>query len=416
MRLVYKFITRQHCNDIFDLCRASKDLYNQALYLVKQSLIKDNKFLFYTELDSLTKSLPNLEGEINYRKLKTQVAQQTLKTLDKSLLSYIKAIKDWSKNKSKYNGKPKLPRYMGKNDYRQLIYPNQSCSIRNGFINLSKTLKISIPQWNKYKDRLASFQQVRINPLNNNQYEVEIIYLYDEKPLKENNASFASIDLGIDNFVTLISTEDYPLLYNGKQIKSINQWFNKTISRYTSELEKVNNKKTSKRINGLWNKRNNKISDIFHKVSRHIVNVCINKGINTLVIGYNSGWKDSVHMGRQTNQSFVMIPYDRLIQYLRYKCEMCGINFIITEESYTSKCDALSQEEICKHDEYKGKRIKRGLYQSSIRKVINADVNGALNILRKVVSDSEIISKIIDSGLLFNPMKLKDLWQLSQVV
>lgn len=411
MRLVYKFITNQHKADVFELCRASKDLYNQALYLIKTTLDTDGNFLFYNEVERIMKVTTNLEGTINYKRLKAQVAQQTLKVLDKSISSYISSIKDWSKHKDKYNGKPELPRYMRKNGYRQLIYTNQACTIKDGFIHLSKSLKISIPQWDKYKDDLINYQQVRINPLANMNYEVEIVYLTDDIGLN-GYEGVASIDLGVGNFATMVSSEFQPIIYNGKQIKSLNQYFNKTISQEKSELEKVNGYKSSKKIRKLWQKRNHTITDAFHKVSRHIVNLCLNHKIGTLIVGYNSGWKDSINMGRQNNQTFVMIPYLKFIQCLQYKCLMSGINLIINEESYTSKCDSLALETIEKHETYLGKRVKRGLFQSSKGKTINADVNGALNIMRKVIGDSEIISKIIDSGWLFQPSKLNDLYHL----
>ncbi|MDE6292726.1 MAG: transposase, partial [Bacilli bacterium] len=363
---------------VFGLCKVSKDLYNQALFLVKDTLNKEDRFLFYNELEPIMKELPNLDNEVNYRKLKAQVAQQTLKSLDKNVIAYIKAIKDWSKHKEKYNGMPKFPKFMPKNGYRQLIYTNQSCSIKNGHINLSKTLKIVIPQWDKYKDKLSTFQQVRINPKKDNCYEVEIIYLINDCQFIDNNA-VASIDLGVDNLVTIVSSEFKPLLYSGKQVKTMNQYFNKTIAYLKSALEKCNKKKSSKRINELCEKRDRQIEDVFHKISRDIVNRCIAHKVSTIIVGYNSGWKDSINIGRRNNQTFVMIPYDKLIRYLEYKCMMSGIRVVIQEESYTSKCDSLSLEEICKHEEYLGKRIKRGLYQSSQGKLINADVNGAMN-------------------------------------
>ena len=193
-------------------------------------------------------------------------------------------------------------------------------------------------------------------------------------------------------------------MFNGKQIKAKNQYFNKEISRLKSCLS--NNQKSSKQIKNLYNKRNNQLTDIFHKLSKRIVNLLVENKIGNLVVGYNKGWKDSINLGKRNNQTFVSISYEKLINYLKYKCEMIGINLIINEESYTSKCDSLALEEIKKHEAYLGKRIKRGLFQSSIGKLINADVNGSLNILRKVVNDSEIISKIINSGWLFRPIRV----------
>ena len=128
--------------------------------------------------------------------------------------------------------------------------------------------------------------------------------------------------------------------------------------------------------------------------------------VGNLVVGYNKGWKDSINIGKRNNQTFVGIPYGKLTDFLMYKCEMCGINLVVNEESYTSKCDALALESIGKHEEYKGKRVKRGLFQSSTGKLVNADVNGALNIRRKVVGDSECVTRIIDSGRLFRPVRI----------
>lgn len=414
MRLVYKFTYKGQDKDrILLYCEVSKNLYNQALYVVKQNL-KEEKFIFYNDLEKIMKQTPNLEGQINYYLMpKAQSAQQCLKILDKSLKSYFKSIKDWKINKSKYKGMPKLPKY--KKKYNQLILTSQSCQIKNSFVYLQKDLKIHIPQWDKYKDNLKTFKQVRINPLRNGQIiEIEVIYETNIKNIDLDYNKYSSIDLGVDNFVTMITEDNQPVIYNGKQIKSINQFFNKRLSKYKSQLEKCNKKKTSKKISNLYEKRNNVLDDLFHKTSKHIVNYLINNKIGTIVVGYNKGWKDSINIGKRNNQTFVSISYNKLINYIKYKCELCGIKVIITEESYTSKCDSLAMESIEKHEIYKGKRINRGLYQSSVGKLINADVNGALNILRKVVNDSA--NRIIDRGLLFNPVKLNNLWRLPKVI
>ncbi len=344
----------------------------------------------------------NLENEINYRLLKTQVSQQCLRLLDKNIKSYVKSIKDYSKNKTKYKGKPKLPNY--KKDVNMLVYTNQSCTIKNGYINLSKDLKIKIPQYEKYHERIKNFQQVRILPKFDKTFDIEIIYNYDCKNEQLNYDLYSSIDLGIDNLATIVFPDSKPILFNGKLIKSKNQYFNKSISKLKSKF--TNNQKTSKQIRCLYSKRERQLNDIFHKISKQIINLLIDKGIGNLVVGYNKGWKDSINIGKRNNQTFVNIPYLKLIDYLKYKCEMCGIKLTIIEESYTSKCDSLAHEQIEKHESYLGKRIKRGLFQSSTDKLINADVNGALNILRKVVGDSDCVNQIIDSGWLFQPIRV----------
>lgn len=402
MKLVYKFNLKQN-KKLYDMCKISKNLYNQGLYLVKKELRENNKWLSYSQLNKELQTTNNLEGEINYRLLKAQVSQQCLRILDNNIKSYIKAVKDYAKNKSKYKNYPRLPQY--KKEVNQLVYTNQCCSIKDGYLKLSKEISIKIPQFDKYSEKLKTFQQVRINPKLNNSFVVEIIYVDNEAKNTELNFDlYSSIDLGVDNLATMILPDCQPILYNGKQIKSKNQYFNKQISKLRSNL--TNNKKTSKQIQGLFVKRNNQLSDIFHKLSRMIVNKLLEHKIGNLVVGYNKGWKDSIHIGKRNNQTFVQISYDKFLNYLKYKCEMVGISLIVHEESYTSKCDSLALEEIKKHDKYLGKRVKRGLFRSSVGKLINADVNGSLNILRKVVGDSAIISMIINSGWLFQPLRV----------
>lgn len=401
MRLVYKFQIGEDTR-LHDMCRISKNLYNQALYLVKEELRTNNHWLSYYDLVERMPSVKNLDGEVNYRLLKAQVSQQCLKLLSKDVTSYVKSIKAYSVDKSKFNGMPRFPKY--KKDVNLLIYPNQSCQIKKGFVVLSKDIKIRIPQYEKYADKLKCFHQVRIIPKFNKTFSVEIVYNCDSE-INDNldHDKYSSIDLGIDNLATMVLPEMKPLLFSGKIIKSKNQYFNKTTSSLKSKL--TNGQRSSKKIKGLFMKRENQLNDFFHKVSRKIVNLLVEHKVGNLVIGYNKGWKDSINIGKRNNQTFVQIPYDKLISFLKYKCEMIGINFILNEESYTSKCDALVLEPIGKHESYLGKRIKRGLFQSSIGKLINADVNGSLNILRKVIGDS-YVSGIINSGWLFQPTRV----------
>jgi len=412
MKLVYSFNINND-NNILDLCKISKNLYNQALYEINTNL-KDNKFLFYNDLNKIMISKFNLENQINYKLLKAQISQQILMLLDKNIKSYYKSIKDYKINPHKYKGKPKLPKY--KKKYNLLIYTNQCSQIKNSYIILSKDLKICIPQWNKYKNSIKSYNQIRIIP-KLNYIKIEIVY---NKDIENNNLdynNYSSIDLGINNLVTLISNNNLkPLLISGKQIKSINQYFNKQLSKLQSIKDKQKIKGLTNKIKILYEKRENIIKDLFHKISRFIINYLVKNKIGTLIIGYNKGWKDSIALGRKTNQKFVQIPYLRLIDYLKYKSELIGIKLILNEESYTSKCDGLSLEKISKHDNYSGKRIKRGLFQSNKGVLINADINGALNILRKVVGDSQTsIFEIINSGLLFNPIKIRDLFNMNNL-
>lgn len=409
MRLAYKFNIGNNEN-ISSLCKISNNLYNQALYIFRETLSKEDKWLSYFELDSIMKNTKNLDGDINYRLLKAQCSQQVLHIIDKNIKSYYKSVQDYKKNTNKYKGKPGLPNYKKRGSEFNLYYTSQSCKIKDGKIILSKDLSIPIPQYEKYSDLIKDFKQIRIKPLSCG-YKIEIIYeVKDAEVSRGREEKIASIDLGIDNFVTLVS-EDFTYLFSGNFVKSYNQRFNKTLAKLNSikDLQKI--KGTTKRIKKLYYDREQYIEDVFHKISRKIVDLLVDSKITKLVVGYNKGWKQNVNMGKKNNQKFTQIPFARLVSYLEYKCELVGIEIVIHEESYTSKCDFLAFEKIGKHENYLGKRKKRGLFQSSVGKLINADVNGALNIMRKVVGDScESIRRIIDRGLLFNPVRITNVF------
>ena len=409
MRLLYKFNIGQNEN-ISSLCKISNNLYNQALYIFRETLSNEDKWLSYFELDTIMKNTKNLDGNINYKLLKAQCSQQVLRILDKNIKGYYKSAQDYKKYPNKYKGKPGLPSYRKRGSEFNMYYTNQNCKIKDGKIVLSKELSIDIPQYEKYSDLIKNFKHVRIKPLACG-YKIEIIYeVKDAEVSKGREEKVASIDLGIDNLATIVS-EDFTIIFSGKFVKSHNQLFNKTLAKLNSikDLQKI--KGTTRRIKKLYYDREQYIEDVFHKISRKIVNLLIDSKITKLIVGYNKGWKQNVNMGKKNNQKFTQIPFARLVSYLEYKCELVGIEIVIHEESYTSKCDSLAFEKIGKHENYLGRRRKRGLFQSSVGKLINADVNGALNIMRKVVGDScESIRRIIDRGLLFNPVRITNVF------
>lgn len=412
MQLVYKFILKDESakEKLLQQCTIAKNLYNQALYVLKKELQTNNKWLSYYDLDKIMKTVANLNGKVNYKLLKAQCSQQVLLSLTKNIKSYIKSVKDWSKHKNKYNGKPNFPKYL-KNNYKELVYTKIVCTIKDNKIQFSKGLSINIPQSDKYN--FSNFNQVRVIPKYDGRViEIQIVYTISDQNKELDYNRFASIDLGINNLVVLVTDFSRPYIYSGKQLKSYNQFYNKQSAKYTSLLKTNNNKYNSNKLNILNINRNNYISDIFHKISKNIVKLLVENKAGNLVVGSNKSWKDSIKLGNKTNQTFSCLPYSKLINCLKYKCELVGIKFVETKESYTSKCDGLTLETVGKHEVYSGKRIKRGLFQSSANKLINADVNGALNILRKVVDDSYVKSKIIDRGLLFRPVKFKNIFEV----
>ena len=417
MQYVYKFIVNTDActrRKLVQWCSVSKCLYNQAIYEERQSFIKGEGFLSYKRLDFILKTTKNLDGDINYRLLKAQVAQQNLKQVEKNYKGYFGALKEYKLHPEKFKGIPQPPEW-NRGLYRQITFPNQSCSIKKGRIYFDRKTYIDIPQYEKYDELLQRFNQVRINPKRHAEVlECEIVYTVSDSHLNLDSNRHVSIDLGVSNFVTLVSDFTRPVIYSGSQIKSINQGFNKELSRLKSVVKKSQDKNTSRRITKLYERRDKRLQDLFHKVSRNIVDNLVKQGIGNLVVGYNEQWKDSIELGRKNNQTFVYIPYRRFINYLQYKCEKVGIVFKTNEESYTSKCDALAFEKIGKHAAYLGKRIKRGLFKSSVGKVLNADVNGALNIMRKVVGES-YVSEIVNRGWLFQPIKFRNLYEIPKL-
>lgn len=401
MRLVYKFYIR-HTEELDKLFLAANNLYNQALYLFRQRLNADGTWTWYNDMDKLMKGVKNLEGEYNYKLVPSVVAQQCLRVLDKNIKAYCKSIKDWKKHPEKYKSMPQMPHYRKRGGMMSVMYTRGGTSIKAGVIKLSRGPEIQIPQWDKYCNVLQSWHQVRIIP-NNHNIKVEIVYESEVKSTDVDKDKCAAIDLGIDNLATMV-TDEGCIIFSGKYLKSYNQHFNKTLSRLQSIKDTQGIKRSTRRIIRMYDKRDRYFEDAFQKVSRQIVNILVEKKIGKLVVGYNAGWKQESDMGKKNNQKFVQMPFARLVSYLRYKCKIVGIDFMEHEESYTSKCDALALEPIGKHEQYLGRRTKRGLFCSSTGKLINADQNGALNIMRKVVGDS-YISGIANRGHSLCPIR-----------
>ncbi len=319
-----------------------------------------------------------------YKALPAKVSQQVLKLLDKNWKAFFEATKAYEKDPSQFLGRPKLPKYKHKANGRNvLVYTLQAISkpaLERGIIAPSG-LPIKIPT------KQTNVDQVRIVP-RIDCYVVEVIYEQEIQPAPIDPSWYASIDIGLNNLATLTSNKIgfLPRIVNGRPLKSVNQFYNKERARRQSLLPQK--QFTSRAIDRLTAKRNRRITSYLHTASRRIVDLLIQEHIGTLVIGKNDNWKQEANMGKRTNQNFVQIPHARFIDLLTYKCQLVGIYVILTEESYTSKCSFLDDESIGKHEQYVGKRVKRGLFRAASGKRLNADVNGSYNILRKVVPDA----------------------------
>lgn len=392
MRLVERHIVKD--NRFEDICLKSGLLYNYVLFNVRQGIFSGdyiNEYEFSTKLCK--------ENQVDFRNLPSVVSQQVVAQVFSVTKSWIRSKKEYEKNPSKFLSRPKLPKYKRGKKQNMVVFTTSACRLKSdGYIHFVKSIISPI------KTRIGDNKlcQVRIIP-QATCYVVEVIYEKKEQDLNLNKDNVLSIDLGLNNLCTCISNVGIsPFIVNGKVIKSFNQWYNKKKARLMSL---IGDKGTSRRINKMTCYRNCWISDKIHKISRYIIDICRSNNIGTIVIGQNRGWKQEINLGKRINQKFVEIPFSDLINKISYKAKLIGINLITHEESYTSKIDHMAFEPLKKQDAYLGKRKRRGLFQSSIGKLINADINGAIGIGRKVFGDF-YVSRIIDSGLAFNPIRI----------
>jgi putative transposase len=379
--------------DLQVLCAKSKSLYNQVLYYLRQQYFgKIQPFSEY-ELSGVMAEF----DDPSFRLLPSNVSQQTIKFAFTAFKSFLRSQSEWKKNPDKFLGRPKMPGY--KKTVAPAYFTYLSFRVVNGYIHFVKDiiqpLKTQIEHGEKIK-------QVRVIP-QATCFVVEVVYDQDAADLGLCKDRFLSIDLGIDNLATCVGNVGKPFIANGKSVKSFNQWFNKTRAVLQSY---VGDKGMSKRIRNLLHYRNCWMEDKMHKTSRFIVDYCMENNIGRIVIGKNDGWKQQVNLGKRVNQKFLHIPHARLIDKISYKARLAGIEVKTTEESYTNKSDHLAGEEMRKQEVYLGKRVKRGLFQSSTKVMLNADVNGCLGIARKVLGDS-IIRLITHSGVGLTPYRVQ---------
>ena len=372
---------------ILEECSRSRNLYNKTLFIYRQAftgnhdriedfkpIIRHDKFISSFEL---VKQMAKLKDVDYYAMTKKNSGTQVVCQVDRVIKSWFASLKSYKKDPSKFRGRPRIPSYKKKDELNCLIYTYVDAKLqKDGTINLRKDVKLPI------HTNLKSFQQVRLVP-KTGFIQVEIIYNKEISDLKLDQTRAIAIDLGLNNLMAITSNiGNISNLVNGRPLKSINQYYNKRKAQLMSLLEK-GKLKSSKRLRKLEMKRTCKIKDYLHKTSRRIVELMEQNNIGTCFIGHNKGWKQEVEMGKKNNQNFVYIPYSLLINMLRYKIEEKGGVLIELNEAYTSKCSFLDNEEVCKHETYKGKRVKRGLFISSNKKALNADINGSLNILKR---------------------------------
>lgn len=362
----------------------AKNLYNHANYLVRNEFTETGKWLRSYDLDKILKE--DLEFS-DYRNMPaSQSAQQVLRLLETNWKSFFNSIKDWSKNKEKYLGKPKLPKYKPKDGKMVLPLTNQQVKVKEDLLHFPKTFcGFTVKLRCITLDNFEKINQVRVVPKGQS-FCLEIVYSVSvESDLLSDNGRYMSIDLGLDNLATVVTnTGLQPIIVNGKGLKSTNQYYNKTKAHYQSVAKQMNNKNYTNRLHQLTRKRNFKIEDSLHKISRFIVDTALLNEVTTIVIGNNKNWKQSSSLGKVTNQAFVSIPHQKLIDKICYKAQLCGIQVVLTEESYTSGTSFLDNELPEETYYNKKRRVHRGLFVSNKGVKINADVNAAFQIMKKV--------------------------------
>lgn len=412
-----------------ELCRISKNLWNEANYIVRQLFTEKDKngnrigqYMKYSDLDYMIKNKSD-----NYYRIPPATSQQILKILDRSWKSFFEAIKDWKLNPSKYLRRPRLPGYKAKDGESLLVFTNQQIKIRDGYLIFPKKLNIL-----KIKTRLdeeTNIREVRIIP-KGGKYVIDIVYKIDEPQLDLNKDRIIGIDFGLRNIVTISNNIGYkPICIKGGVLKSINQYYNKMLAElktiYSKDIlvcsikdRSLISRKTGPAIQRLTLGRNRKVKDVMHKYSRWIVGYCIQHNIGTIVVGHNPGQKQDINLGTKTNQNFVQIPEYLLRKMIKYKGDEIGISVLDQEESHTSKCSFLDDEPVGHSGRYMGKRIYNttchgGLFRSSIGKIINADVQGAYNIIKKAIPNAFMNLKVIRAdgieGVGLHPIRINPL-------
>lgn len=410
---VIRHLSKEQYQTLRELCQLSNNLYNVALYNIRQYFFNENQFLTYES------NYHECKDNENYVMLQAGVAQQTLKIADRSFKSFFSLLKKCKTGDYRYHD-VKIPHYRKKGGYFNLILSTNAINIKNGYLKLpiSREYRKAYPDMEDilipYPSRLngAELKEVRICPYDNGKYfKIQYVYHWYKKETNVNPDNIMAIDLGVENLATCTSNVETPFIMDGRKLKSINQYWNKEKARLQSVAMKQGQRSTH-RINRITAKRNNQVKDIIKKSARYIINNCIEHQIGTLIVGYNKDFKRFVNIGKVNNQNFVQIPLGDFRQQLEFLCWTYGIEYIEQEESYTSKSSFIDNDILPEYKaeqphlgKFSGKRIHRGLYQSADGTIINADVNGSANIGRKCKQNFTI--EELSSGLLASPKRIR---------
>ena len=409
---VIRKLSKEEYAMLREMCRYSNNLYNVALYNIRQYYFQEKKFLRYEENYHVCKT------NENYGLLQAGVSQQTLKVVDRSFKSFFNLIKKAKSGEYRFQD-IKMPHYREKGGLFNLVLSTNAINIKDGFLTVPVSREFSKLHGGKqiripFPGRLVDkkIKEVRICPVYGGRYfKIQYCYVQGVEPQKVSPNKTLAIDIGLENLATCVSTTGTSFIMDGRKIKSINQWWNKRKAFYQSVADKQGVKKTE-RLSNLARKRNNRVQDYIRKTARYIVNFCIKNEIGTIVCGYNLDFKRGMNLGKKNNQQFTQISFGSLREALKNLCERYGIRYVEQEESYTSKASFLDLDDIPVYNAenpykgtFSGKRVHRGLYRFSDGRIVNADVNGAANILRK--SKQNFDFEGLCRGLLASPLRIR---------
>ena len=372
----------------------------------------------YKECSNYAQAKPNE----NFSLLHNDNAQQTLKSVEEAYKSYFELLKLYRKGQLEYCPSP--PHYLPRDGRFKLAFPRAHLTIRNGAVTLGMAIKFRKQHGLTGKEltfpippciKPHQIREVTILPVNGGKaYKIEFCYKVPAQPKNLDPAQYLAIDLGLNNFATVVDTATgAAVILDGKRIKSINRWYNKENARLQSIKDKQGVRGITKRQARLLKKRDCRITEAMNRYVTWIVDYALQHRIGTVILPRWEGIKDKINHGRRGNQNFVQIPYHKFRQKLKSKCEQYGIRFDDSHfEAYTSQVDALNLDPIRKPPYGRKRRVKRGLYQSALGTLINADVNGALNHARKVAGDS-VVPRIIGSGRVNRPVRIRTTFEPS---
>lgn len=374
-------------------------IYDKALYFQRQRYFETKaegkiKTYHYNDLYKLVKETDVFKNA----KLDFNLRESQIREVIANWNKYIKATIRYNEHPELFDEKPRIPNYLYKHKDYATVYVDSS---RFRKIKTETEYSITLPCTNEViaLPRQIDIKSIRRLILKPYYGKLKICIVYNDDSNKEridsDRRSSIGIDIGLNNFCAITSNDkNISCVVKGGPLKSINQYYNKKRAELYSELMKCNKEQESSRaLDRLSMKRKHKMYNFIHAVANRIIRLCIENRISRIYIGHNKGWKQNANLGRKNNQNFVFVPFNDLIKTLQYKAKRYeNLKVVVVEESYTSKCDHLAYETMEHHDVYLGKRVKRGLFKSSTGKELNADINGAIGILRKgnAISDVQL--------------------------